>query len=333
MTMIKKLLPVLACLSSTAAFSSDYPLTIDNCGHSLTFNRSPERVVALGQNTAEILLMLGLQEKIVATAFWPTQVLPQLAKMQEKIPTLTVEIPTLESILAKNPDFVPAQLPLLLGPESKVAKRSDFSMLDINSYMSPGVCATKKSTGDMYGTRHELWDMTFVYEEIKDLSKIFDVEERGEALIADFKQREAALRQEFKGNKKDLSFVFWFSSPDPSADAYVGGKNGASGFIANVLNGHNGISSESEWPTVGWESIIAIDPDVIVVSSLDRNRWTLDRAEEKIKFLKNDPTVSQLRAVQNNRIAVMDGQAMNPTIRTLFGAEQVAKQLRDMELQ
>ncbi|MBN0796143.1 ABC transporter substrate-binding protein, partial [Pseudomonas aeruginosa] len=93
------------------------------------------------------------------------------------------------------------------------------------------------------------------------------------------------------------SFVFWFSSASPSADAYVGGKNSASGFIASVLGGHNAITSETEWPTVSWESIIAANPDVIVVASLDRNRWALDKAEEKIKFLKSDPAVSQLDAV------------------------------------
>jgi iron complex transport system substrate-binding protein len=49
---------------------------------------------------------------------------------------------------------------------------------------------------------------------------------------------------------------------------------------------------------VSWESIIAANPDVIVVSSLDRNRWALDKAEEKIKFLKSDPAVSQLEAVK-----------------------------------
>ncbi len=105
-------------------------------------------------------------------------------------------------------------------------------------------------------------------------------------------------------------------------------KNSASGFIASVLGGHNAITSETEWPTVSWESIIAANPDVIVVASLDRNRWALDKAEEKIKFLKSDPAVSQLEAVKKGHIVVMDGQAMNPTIRTLYGAEQVGEQLR-----
>ena len=71
---------------------------------------------------------------------------------------------------------------------------------------------------------------------------------------------------------------------------------------------------------------------MIVVSSLDRNRWALDNAHEKIKFLNSDPTVSQLDAVKKGHIVVMDGQAMNPTIRTLYGAEQIGEQLRKMEL-
>lgn len=90
-------------------------------------------------------------------------------------------------MLAQNPDFVPAQLPLLLGPESKVAKREDLATVGVNSYVSPGMCATKKATGDMYGSRQKLWDMTWLYQEISDFSRIFNVEDRGQALIADFK--------------------------------------------------------------------------------------------------------------------------------------------------
>lgn len=142
------------------------------------------------------------------------------------------------------------------------------------------MCATKKAAGDMYGSRQTLWDMTYLYQEIEDFAKIFNVEARGQAVIADFKNVKPTCARVWQNNK-DLSFVFWFSSSSPSADAYVGGKNSASGFIANVLGGHNAITSETEWPTVGWESIIAANPDVIVVSSLDRNRWALDNAEEK----------------------------------------------------
>lgn len=96
---MKKVLCALGLMFTavSSALATTYPLTIENCGYQETFTRPPERVVALGQNTVEILLLLGLQKQVVASAFWPTSVLPQLAEQNAKIKTLTVEIPSLES--------------------------------------------------------------------------------------------------------------------------------------------------------------------------------------------------------------------------------------------
>ena len=317
---------------SAFAGPTSYPLTIENCGAQVTFEKAPERAIGLGQNSAEIMLLLGLEDKMAGTAFWPSKVLPQLAEANAKVKLLTVQFPTFEAILAENPDFVAAALPTLLGPDSKVAKREDFEKVGIPSYLSPSTCLSTEEVKDAYGSRNELWNMTLLYREIDELSQIFDVADRGQALIADFKAREAALRASVPADGKKLSYVFWFSSPSPSADAYVGGKNSASGFIADMLGGHNAITAEAEWPTLSWESIIAADPDVIVVASLDRNRWELDKPEAKMAFLTTDPAVSQMKAVVNKAMVVMDGQAMNPTIRTIDGIEQVAEQLKTLGL-
>ncbi len=53
----------------------------------------------------------------------------------------------------------------------------------------------------------------------------------------------AALRAAVSKDGKKLSYVFWFSSPSPSADAYLGGQNTASGFIADVLDGESAIKT------------------------------------------------------------------------------------------
>lgn len=316
-----------------AAAPTSYPLTLDNCGMTVTFEKAPQRAVGLGQNSAEILLLLGLEDRMVGTAFWPSKVLPELAEANSKVKLLTVEFPTFESILAENPDFVAAALPTLLGPDSKVAKRDDFQRVGVPTYLSPSTCLARKEGTDAYGAREQLWDMGDLYREIDELSRIFDVQDRGQSLIREFKAREDALRASSPpvGDHK-LSYLFWFSSPSPSADAYLGGKNGASGFIADILGGTNAIQTEAEWPALGWESIIAAAPDVIVVADLDRNRWALDKPAAKIEFLNTDPATSQMAAVRNKAIVVMDGQAMNPTVRTIYGAEQVAEQLKALGL-
>nr|WP_210275974.1 ABC transporter substrate-binding protein [Phyllobacterium sp. P30BS-XVII] len=311
-----------------SATSTHYPLSIENCGATVIFEKAPKRAVGLGQNSAEILLLLGLEDKMVGTAFWPSKVLPELAEANAKVKLLTVEFPTFESILAQNPDFVAAALPSLIGPTSKVAKREDFDKIGVPSYISPSTCLSTEKVKNEYGSRDQLWNMDQLYKEIDELSQIFDVKDRGQSLITDLKKREGALRSSVSMKGRKLSYIFWFSSPSPTADAYLGGKNGASGFIADVLGGKNAINAEAEWPTLGWESIIATNPDFIVVANLDRNRWELDKPEAKIKFLTTDPAVSQIPAVKNKAIVVMDGQAMNPTIRTIYGAEQVAEQLK-----
>ena len=307
---------------------TQYPLTLENCGQKITYTHAPKRAVALGQNSAEILLLLGLQDRMVGTAFWPSKVLPQLADANAKVKLLTVEMPRLESILAEAPDFVAAALPSLIGPNSKVAKREDFEKMGVPTYLSPGTCLASGTAKDAYGSRDQLWSPELAYREIDDLSRIFDVPARGQALIADLKARVEKARQTAeKAGLAGKSYLFWFSSPSPSADAYVAGKNSASGYIATVLGGRNAVTNETEWPTMSWESIIATQPDVIVVATLDRNRWELDKPEAKIKYLTTDSATREMPAVKNGAIVVMDGSAMNPSVRTIYGAEQVAQSL------
>lgn len=319
---------------AASAAATKYPLTIENCGANVVFEKAPERAIGLGQNSAEIMLLLGLENKMVGTAFWPNKVLPQVADANEKVKVLTVEFPTFESILAQNPDFVAAALPSLLGPSSKVAKREDFEKVGVPTYISPSTCVAAGSKQDKfgYGDRSQLWNMDILFKEIEDIARIFDVEDRGQVVIADLKKREATLRSDAPNDGRKLSYVFWFSSPSPTADAYVGGKNSASGFIADVLGGKNAITNEAESPAVGWESIIASNPDVIVVTQVDRNRWELDKAQEKIKFLNSDPATSQITAVKNKALVIMPAQAMNPSVQTIYGAEQVAQQIKALGL-
>tara|TARA_R110000737_G_scaffold160047_2_gene187734 strand:- start:2456 stop:3490 length:1035 start_codon:yes stop_codon:yes gene_type:complete len=331
---------VLPVATAALADPTAYPLTIQNCGQEVTFAKAPERTVALGQNSAEVMFLLGLEDRMVGTAFWPNKVLPELEEANAKVDVLTVEFPTLESVLSKQPDFVAAMIVTLMGPDSKVAKREDFEKLGIATYLSPSACTTEadtentsgsKATG-VYGIRKNLWSMDLLYQEIDDLARIFDVQDRGQALIADFKKREAKLRAEF-AKRDDLTFLFWFSSPSPADDAYLSGGNGPSAYIADLLGGSNALKTEAEWPALGWEGIMATNPTVIVAAQVDRARWGLDDAQNKIDFLKSDPAVSQMEAVKAGRIAVISGASMNPSIDTIYGAEQLAEQLKTFDLE
>lgn len=169
--------------------------------------------------------------------------------------------------------------------------------------------------------------MDLIYQEIEDLARIFDVEDRGAALIAELKEREEAARRKIGAANGEVSAVFWFSSADLAIDPYVAGQKGAPGYMTASLGLKNVIESDEEWPTVGWETIARSNPTVIVAGKMDRRRFPADDVELKQKFLKEDPVTSLMPAVKEGRIIVMDAQAMNPTIRTIEGMEVLADAL------
>lgn len=319
-------LPLTALPSIALAAPTSYPLTIENCGSNVVIEKAPQRAVGLGQNSSEILLMLGLADRMAGSAIWVSPVLPELAGDNEKVHRIAANTPNFEAVVAREPDFIAAQFLTSVGPQGRVGTRQQFSDLGVPSYVSPTDCVvTDNSVSD--GSRKKMFSMDLLYQEIDELSRVFNVAERGEKLIAEIKAREAAVRTRVADKAKNVSLAYWFSSPEVAGDAWMAGKNGASGYITQVLGAKNIIASEQEWPLVGWEAIAADDPTVIVIGTMDRRTQGADDPAVKKKFLATDPVVSKLEAVEKGHIVEMDAQAMNPTIRTITGLETVAASL------
>lgn len=310
------------------AEATKYPLTIENCGRNVTFTHAPKRIVSLGQGMTEVLYSLGLADKVVGTAVWVGPVLPQYAEVNAKIKRLADNDPSFESIVGLEPELVAAEFEWHVGPMGSVAKPEQFSDLGINTYVSPADCVAKTNDNGGDGVRKDLFSMDLIYREISELAQIFDIQDQGQALIASLKQREAkAVSAIGHASAKSPAVVFWFSSKETKGDAFIAGKNGAPAYMLKAVGAHNVVDTEEEWPLVSWETIAAANPAVIVIATMDRRRYPADDPSVKINFLKTDPVVSQLQAVEEGHIVLMDAQSMNPTIRTIDGIEVLAKAL------
>lgn len=320
-----------ACAALPAWAATQYPLTIENCGQKVTFTKAPEKIVSIGQGMTEVLFSLGLADKIAGTAVWVGPVLPQYADVNSSIKRLADNDPSFESVVGQEPDLVAAEYEWHVGAQGSVGKREQFSALGINTYVAPTDCVAKINTDGGDGVRKELFTMDLVYQEIGQLSEIFDIKDRGDALIAALKKREAAAVASV-ADASDLPIVFWFSSKEVKGDAYIAGKNSAPAYILKTLGARNVVTSEEEWPLVGWETISQANPAVIVIATMDRRRYSADDPKVKIDFLEHDPVTSQLQAVKQKHFVVMDAQSMNPTIRTIDGIEVLAKAIKSFGL-
>jgi iron complex transport system substrate-binding protein len=321
----------LACAASSVWAATQYPLTVENCGQKVTFTKAPEKIVSIGQGMTEILFSLGLADKIAGTAVWVGPVLPQYADVNSKIKRLADNDPSFESVVGQEPDLVTAEFEWHVGTQGSVGKREQFSSLGINTYVAPTDCVAKINTDGGDGVRKELFTMELIYQEIGQLSEIFDIKDRGDVLIADLKKREASAVASV-ADAKDLPIVFWFSSKEVKGDAFIAGKNSAPAYILKTLGAKNVVTTEEEWPLVGWETISQANPAVIVIATMDRRRYAADDPKVKIDFLEHDPVTSQLQAVKEKHFVEMDAQSMNPTIRTIDGIEVLAKGIKSFGL-
>jgi iron complex transport system substrate-binding protein len=319
--------------SANAAEPTRYPLMVQNCGMEVTFTHAPGRAVSIGQGTTEILLSLGLADRIAGTAVWVGPVLPQFAAETARIPRLADNDPSFEAVVGRSPDLIAAQLEWHVGARGRVGRREQFTDLGIPTYVSPADCAAKDNSGSGDGTRRDPFTMSLIHQEIRELAAIFDVADRGEELVAELRRRETeAVAAVARARAQGLSAAFWYSSREVKGDAFVAGRNGGAAYIMRTLGLRNVIETDDEWPTVSWEAIVAARPDILVLAQMDRRRFPADDVAVKRHFLDTDPVTSQMPAVRTGRVIVLDAQAMNPTIRTIDGIEAVARGITGLNM-
>ncbi|URQ60549.1 ABC transporter substrate-binding protein [Pantoea alhagi] len=310
--------------------ATNYPLTVENCGFKETFSQVPSRVVTIGQHETELMLALGLEEKIAGTSVWFGALPDDLKQQGEKLKRLAENAPGFEAVAAQHPELVLAQYSWHVGPQGEVATRQQFEELGIKSWVSPADCTAKTvtSTSNGDGARSEPYSINIIFDEITALSRIFDVPQRGQALKQKLSERIAAvLKQSRIKPSAPLKVVYWFSSTRLKGDPWVAGNKGAPGWISKTLGLSNIIDSDEEWPAVTWEYIVKAQPDIIVIASMDRRLYPADDVTTKKRFLETDPVTREMPAVKQGHIAVVPAMSLNPSLRNVEAVELIGQQI------
>lgn len=314
--------------SGAQATATRYPLVIQNCGSTLTFQHAPTKAVTIGQTGSEMLYALGLGDKLAGTSLWFNNVLPQYQAQNDKVERLADNAPGFEAVTSKRPQLVVVQFEWMVGPQGVVGTRQQFHELNIPTYLMPSDCEGKNNLIGADGTRQETFRIESIYKSIRQLAAIFDVQPRGGQLNEELQTRLDKARALLQ--QKDLtntSALFWFSSSDLKSDPFVAGRKGIPDFMLSTLGVRNIVESDEEWPTVGWETIAKANPTFIIIARMDRRRFPADDYQKKLEFLQHDPVTRNMAAVKNKRIIILDAEAMHAGLRMFHGLETLASAL------
>lgn len=275
-----------------------YPMTFDNYGREVTVTKKPEKVLTLGPNCTELFAALGLEDYVVGRSLvnHSRGPLDEYADAVDSIPQLNYSSATREAILTSGADFIYA-LDWEIGEEG----------LNIDEVSAYGMTVYVNSATTLEEQ----------YQEILDIGKIFGVEETAEAFVEDQKARIEAVQEKIKDQEPVNVLVYdsgndgVFTCSGINFESLLVGLAGGNNLFADL--------TEKQWVTVSYEEVLARKPDIILIHDYDS-----PSVEEKIEEIKENPTLSQLDCVQNERFAMITLESVLPGDRMAYAVESMA---------
>ncbi|MFJ1719006.1 ABC transporter substrate-binding protein [Streptomyces sp. NPDC088244] len=308
------LLPLTGCGSGTggeggkeAAPAADgFPYTVTNCGTKTTFDAPPKRAVTMNQHATEIMLALGLQDRLAGTAYLDDSIQPEYRSAYAATKVLAKEYPSKEVLLGANPDFVYGGYGSAFD-KAKGLDRAALQKSGINTRLNIENCTKPKVGIDQLAT------------EITQVARTFGVPERGKKLIAEERRKIAAVEKEFKGASHPSVFVY--DSGDSSA--FTAGGNGIGNEIVRLAGGRNVFADlDATFGDVSWEQVIKRKPEVVVIYDYGGTP-----VAAKKKRLLNDPALADVPAIKNKRFAVLPLSSAVLGVRVADAVQDLAGQL------
>ncbi|CAM5441489.1 Lipoprotein OS=Streptomyces fumanus OX=67302 GN=GCM10018772_57980 PE=4 SV=1 [Streptomyces fumanus] len=292
---------------ATAAVPAGFPVTIDNCGVRTTYHRPPSRVVTIHQHPAELMLALGLKDRLIGTAFPDSAVLPELKEDYASVPRLADREPSFETVLDAEPDLVYGGYGSAFDAKEG-RSREAFADAGIDTYLNREYCGEKRVT------------MKDTYDEIRTIGQIFGVRDRADRLVADLKGRVGRAATAVAG--EPAVSVFVYDSGDKSA--FTAGGRSLGTELIRLAGGENVFADlDDVFGDVSWEQVVEREPDVIALYDYAG----AGSVEQKKEFLLSRPALADVPAVRNKRFVVLPLTATLVGIRSAYAVEDLARGL------
>jgi iron complex transport system substrate-binding protein len=299
-------------LATTPVLAAD--LSIESCETVSSFAAVPSRVVTLNQQATEIMLALGLESHLVGTAYLDDAIPERWQAAYDAVPVLAEEYPAREVVLAQNPDFLFAGFNSAFGDKALGAQH-EWNALGIGTYLVNAECRNLHPV-DVKLTTAPL------FTDLERIGALFGAEARADAVAGDIRGRLDAVAGANPG-KGRRAFLF----DSGTETAFSAGCCGAPGLLLDAVGLKNiAANVEGRWADLAWETVVAGDPEVIVLIDAD---WST--AAEKIAYLKADPVLSTLDAVRNERFVTVPFSSTVLGVRFVEGVEGLGAELAALD--
>lgn len=284
--------------------------TVQSCNRTVSFDVPPERAISNDVNLTEMMLVLGLADRMVGytgISGWKT-LDEEMRAGVEVLPELSAKYPSKEVIVGADADFFFAgwNYGMKVGGEVTPETLEPFG---IKVYELTESCAHI-----MVREGASLDDM---YVDLMNLGRIFDVEDKAAALVDGYRAELTAFTEGFETGEPLRVFVY-----DSGEDApFTAGRYAMPTALIAAAGGRNILDDfEKSWATVTWEEVVERNPEVVVIVN-----YGDVTAEQKRDFMVSNPAFAEIDAVKNDRFVTLEYVEATPGPRNIRAVKTLAE--------
>ncbi|MFO8125507.1 ABC transporter substrate-binding protein [Yoonia sp.] len=299
-------------LAASTAFAQT---TIQSCEREVTFDAPPQAAVSNDINLTEMMLVLGLTDHMVGytgISGW-NKLDAQMRAGVDELPELSEQYPSREVLIGAGTDFFFAgwNYGMRVGGEVTPETLAPF-----------GIQVYELTESCIQIGEKDAASMEDMYNDLRNLGAIFDVETRAEALIADF-QADLSGFLASQPALPDAPRVFVYDSGEDAP--FTAGRFAMPNALIAAAGGVNIMDDfEKSWATVGWEAVVERNPEIIVIVNYGEVT-----AAQKRDFLMTNPAFADIDAVKNDRFVVLEYVEATPGPRNIAAVKTLAAAFRD----
>ncbi|WP_219844578.1 ABC transporter substrate-binding protein [Microbacterium sp. MYb72] len=300
--------------SGAAPTTSTDAVTIENCGRTVEIPSTPTAVVGLHPSQTELLLRLGLADRLVGQAQATAQELPDdVAGLAADVPVIGGDTPpSREELLAVQPDFVYSPTTYEFTAEQGFASIEQLTQAGVAAYTATGGCFDRR----MEGTVDDL------FTDLKNLGTIFHVEGEADDLIASSRAELAAVDAAIDGRDRPrVAQVFVEGTTLTAIGAGIEYDILHRAGADNVFTPDDPAFSDFFAAEITPESLAAEAPDALVFAVSDPAHESAVRAYLAATF-------PDMPAVRDGRLIAVSATDMFPgTLGNVSAVRQIAEGL------
>ncbi|CBL46224.1 ABC transporter, periplasmic binding protein [gamma proteobacterium HdN1] len=306
------LLGLLAGCEQPRAAAQNSMLSIDQCGSAYSYERVPQRAISHDSNITEMLLFLGLRDRLVGYSGFSAEkgtnaTVLEMLKPVANLSTLNLNF---ETILGTQADIVVAGW----GYGFREGKMTPKLLKEygIDSYVITESCV-RVGAQKSISLQDTLLDL-------RNLARIFDVESATHTRISQLESARADLAGQTTPLKnRPRVFVYDSGTKVPLTSGVFATPQA----IVELAGGRNIFEDiQSSWVHASWEAVVERNPEWIVIID-----YRTPNAQGKIDFLLQKAGLEDVEAIRKKQFLVIPYAEATPSPYNIMQAQRLAKAL------